>query len=223
MRSIVQGWSHRHLSHGGRLALIRSTLATLLLYYLQVLQPTAEIFHELEQIMARFFWGSQDGQRKRHWFVWHDMCVPVDEGGIGIRRLWDMFVAYSMKMYWRFRLQSSLWARFLRQKYCSVAFPGQRRDRPLVEIMDFPSPPAWSPLGRLYIRDGQWDLLSVRYMIQDCGYSEELVQDIVSVPLRSSGGDVMRWKLTSHGEFSLTSAWEFVRGRETRQDLYCAI
>ncbi|KAL8508723.1 hypothetical protein ACS0TY_019109 [Phlomoides rotata] len=127
MRSMVQGWSHRHLSHGGRLALIRSTLATLPLYYLQVLQPTAEIFHELEQIMARFFWGSRDGQRKRHWFVWHDMCVPVDEGGIGIRRLWDMFVAYSMKMYWRFRLQSSLWARFLRQKYCSVAFPGQRR------------------------------------------------------------------------------------------------
>ncbi|KAL8537887.1 hypothetical protein ACS0TY_012856 [Phlomoides rotata] len=265
MRSMVQGWSHRHLCHGGRLALIRSTLATLPLYYLQVLQPTAEIFHELEQIMARFFWGSRDGQRKRHWFVWHDMCVPVDEGGIGIRRLWGMFVAYSMKMYWRFRLQSSLWARFLRQKYCSVAFPGQRRlptfashqwqrlieyglvaqshifwsvgsgdqcclwfdtwlgDRPLVEIMDFLSPPAWSPMGRLYIRDGQWDLLSVRYMVQDCGYSEELVQDIISVPLRSSGGDVMRWKLTSHGEFSLTSAWESVRGRGTHRDLYGAI
>ncbi|KAL8513349.1 hypothetical protein ACS0TY_019523 [Phlomoides rotata] len=34
MRSMVQRWSHRHLSHGGRLALIRSTLATLPLYYL---------------------------------------------------------------------------------------------------------------------------------------------------------------------------------------------
>ncbi|KAL8517772.1 hypothetical protein ACS0TY_015841 [Phlomoides rotata] len=99
MRSMVQGWSHRHLYHGGRLALIQSTLATLPLYYLQVLQPTAEIFHELEQIMARFFWGSRDGQRKRH-------C---------------------MKMYWRFQLQSSLWAHFLCQKYCSVAFPGQWR------------------------------------------------------------------------------------------------
>ncbi|KAL8508722.1 hypothetical protein ACS0TY_019108 [Phlomoides rotata] len=249
MRSMVQRWSHRHLSHGGRLALIRSTLATLPLYYLQVLQSTAEIFHELEQIMARFFWDSRDDQRKCHWFVWHDMCVSVDEGGIGIRRLWDMFVAYSMNMYWRFQLQSSLteilfccfsgsterliefglvahshifWSVGSGDQ-CCLWFDTWFGDRPLVEIMDFPSPPAWSPVGRLYIRDGQWDLLSVRYMVQDCGYSEELVQDIVSVPLRSLGGDVMRWKLTSHGKFSLTSAWESVRVRETRRDLYGAI
>ncbi|KAL8462964.1 hypothetical protein ACS0TY_033828 [Phlomoides rotata] len=31
-----------------------------------VLQPTAEIFNELEQIMARFFWGLRDGQRKHY-------------------------------------------------------------------------------------------------------------------------------------------------------------
>ncbi|KAL8544248.1 hypothetical protein ACS0TY_004690 [Phlomoides rotata] len=59
MRSMVQGWSHQHLSHGGRLALIRITLATLPFYYLQVMQPTTEAFNELEQIMAIFFWGSR--------------------------------------------------------------------------------------------------------------------------------------------------------------------
>ncbi|KAL8508728.1 hypothetical protein ACS0TY_019114 [Phlomoides rotata] len=170
MRSMVQGWSHRHLSHGGRLALIRSTLATLPLYYLQVLQPTAEIFHELEQIMARFFWG-------------HGM---VRESVIGLCGMICVF------RWMREVLGFGDCGICLLRTYCSVAFPGQRRlpsfashqwqrliefglccmwfdtwlrDRPLVEIMDFPSPPAWSPLGRLYIRDGQWDLLSVRYMI----------------------------------------------------------
>ncbi|KAL8498314.1 hypothetical protein ACS0TY_021582 [Phlomoides rotata] len=76
----------------------------------------------------------------------------------------------------------------------------QRLDRLLVEVMDFSIPLVWTLLGQSYVRDGHWDLLSLRYMVQDCGYTEELVQEIVSVPLRSSGGDVMRWKLTFDGE-----------------------
>ncbi|KAL8503234.1 hypothetical protein ACS0TY_022107 [Phlomoides rotata] len=57
---------------------------------------------------------------------------------------------------------------------CCMWFDNWFRDQLLVEVMDF----------------------SIHL---DCSYTKELVQEIVSVPLRSSGGDVMRWKLTFNG------------------------
>lgn len=41
--------------------MIKSTLAKLPLYYLQVMQPPQYILHELNLIMARFFWGLSAG------------------------------------------------------------------------------------------------------------------------------------------------------------------
>ncbi|KAL8470386.1 hypothetical protein ACS0TY_033023 [Phlomoides rotata] len=45
-----------------------------------VLQPTAEIFNELEQIMARFFWGLRDGQRRLPSFASHQWQRLIEFG-----------------------------------------------------------------------------------------------------------------------------------------------
>ncbi|KAI3463156.1 hypothetical protein Pfo_019819, partial [Paulownia fortunei] len=58
MRNQLQGWEKSSLSHGGRLALIKSSLSTIPIFLIQVLQPPKSILHTIEQIMARFFWGT---------------------------------------------------------------------------------------------------------------------------------------------------------------------
>lgn len=128
VRLKLQSWSHKALSFGGRLALIKSTLATMPLFLIQVLRPPKFILHTLEQIMAKFFWGaygSASDQRKIHWVSWAKVCLPVSEGGLGIRKLDDMVHAFTCKLWWRFREQSSLWARFLYAKYCKGFAPGE--------------------------------------------------------------------------------------------------
>lgn len=75
----------------------------------------------LEQVMARYFWGSYNTMKKTHWIKWKDACRPTSEGGLGIRCLADIVEAYSCKLWWRFREQNSLWAQFMYKKYWSVS------------------------------------------------------------------------------------------------------
>ncbi|KAL0292127.1 UNVERIFIED_CONTAM: hypothetical protein Sradi_7002100 [Sesamum radiatum] len=134
MRSKLQGWAQSSLSHGGRLALIKSTLCSMPLHLIQVINPPKTIIHCIEQIMARFFWGSTENHKKIHWTSWKTICQP-GEGGLGIRKLSDVVEAFSLKLWWRFRNQCSLWAQFLQTKYCRGTFAGQVK----VSIHDSPT------------------------------------------------------------------------------------
>ncbi|XP_071933716.1 uncharacterized protein [Coffea arabica] len=53
------------------------------------------------------------------------LCYPVEEGGAGFWRLRDVYKAFLCKLWWRFRTTSSLWATYLRAKYCKEAHPCQ--------------------------------------------------------------------------------------------------
>ncbi|KAL0297129.1 UNVERIFIED_CONTAM: LINE-1 retrotransposable element O protein [Sesamum radiatum] len=79
MRLKLQGWGQSSLSHGGRLALIKSTLCSMPLHLIQVLNPPKTVLHSIEQIMARFFWGSTKNHKKIHWTAWKRICQPVKE------------------------------------------------------------------------------------------------------------------------------------------------
>ncbi|KAL2225075.1 UNVERIFIED_CONTAM: hypothetical protein Sindi_3095500, partial [Sesamum indicum] len=58
-----------------------------------------------------------------HWCSWDKICRPVAEGGLGIRSLAEYVRAFSMKLWWRFRLKSSLWSEYLHDRYCRALHP----------------------------------------------------------------------------------------------------
>ncbi|XP_012833982.1 PREDICTED: uncharacterized protein LOC105954839 [Erythranthe guttata] len=97
MQARISGWARTPLAFGGRLALIQSTLSTMALHLVQ---------------------------RRPHWVAWETICRPVGEGGLGLRRLTDVIDTFTYKLWFRFRAQNSVWARFLRNKYCPNRFPG---------------------------------------------------------------------------------------------------
>lgn len=57
-----------------------------------------------------------------HWISWEQILLPTDEGGLGIRRLSDMVIVFSYKLWWRYRALNSLWARNLHNKYGPTDF-----------------------------------------------------------------------------------------------------
>ncbi|KAG6534066.1 hypothetical protein ZIOFF_007947 [Zingiber officinale] len=63
-----------------------------------VLLPPLSILHQLEMIFAKFFWGSLGSNKKPHWISWDDICRPRLEGGLGIRRLSDAAMAFTLKL-----------------------------------------------------------------------------------------------------------------------------
>ncbi|XP_047978457.1 uncharacterized protein LOC125220338 [Salvia hispanica] len=45
----ISGWAHRHLSFGGRLTLIKSTLEAIPIHIFQAIEPTAGALQQLDQ------------------------------------------------------------------------------------------------------------------------------------------------------------------------------
>ncbi|XP_042003910.1 uncharacterized protein LOC121752872 [Salvia splendens] len=119
----ISGWAHRHLSFGERLTLIKSTLEATPLHIFQVIEPRGGALMQLDQQIARFFWGSTNEKKRTHWISWDQVCLPTAEGGLGIRKIKEVLRAFSIKLWWRFREQNSLWATYMMAKYCHKASP----------------------------------------------------------------------------------------------------
>ncbi|KAL9679906.1 hypothetical protein QQ045_017777 [Rhodiola kirilowii] len=66
----------------------------------------------MERLFANFIW---DG--KHHWVSWDNICLPKNEGGLGIRNLKGVKDALMGKVAWRYLLNESCWAKFSRNKY----------------------------------------------------------------------------------------------------------
>ncbi|XP_042051501.1 uncharacterized protein LOC121796786 [Salvia splendens] len=114
----------------------------------------------------------------------------TNEGGLGIRSLADSVEAFSLKMWWRFREQDSLWAR---EQVRWVVGEGN---------INF-----W------------FDSWVTNYPLrEEEGLPEEVVERILQIPIDNGVRDRGRWKLSRNGEFSTASAWELVRSRAERNE-----
>lgn len=123
----IAGWSEKLLSSGGRITLMRHVLTSMPVYLFQVLQPPGETMDRIQQMFAKFLWGSKEERKGIHWCKWQRLCYPVSEGGIAYRRLRDTIKATTTKLCWQFRKCDSFWTRFMNVRYCLNAHPSQSR------------------------------------------------------------------------------------------------
>ncbi|XP_071924868.1 uncharacterized protein [Coffea arabica] len=119
----ILSWKHKLLSVGGRVVLIKSVLASMLVHLLTAASPPKGVIVALERVFVDFLWGTSDFGTKFHWIQWEALCRPRDEGGIGLRRLKDVHDSFSVKLWWNFRQQKSHWAEFMAGKYCAGLHP----------------------------------------------------------------------------------------------------
>lgn len=92
-------------------------------YLLHVCKPPVAILKQIEKVIAKVFWGSTVFNNKLHWSSWPLVCLPLAEGGLGIRRIVETNDSFSYKLWFRFRQQESLWSNYMAQKYCKAIFP----------------------------------------------------------------------------------------------------
>ncbi|XP_015159800.1 uncharacterized protein [Solanum tuberosum] len=78
---------------------------------------------QVQSIMENFFWGWRNEKKKYHWASWKKLSFPYDEGGVGIRNLKDVCMAFQYKQWWIFRSKQTLWGDFLKAKYCQRSNP----------------------------------------------------------------------------------------------------
>jgi hypothetical protein len=72
---------------------------------------------EMTQIIRRFWWGEENGQRKVHWMAWDKLLMPKGKGGIGFRDMKLFNQALLARQAWRLiQFPKSLCARILKAK-----------------------------------------------------------------------------------------------------------
>ncbi|KAA0034017.1 LINE-1 retrotransposable element ORF2 protein [Cucumis melo var. makuwa] len=98
----LSNWKYAHISKGGRLTLIKSTLSSLPIYQLSVFQAPSSTYKNIEKLWRNFLWKGSCGSKGSHVINWSIVTKPKEEDGLGISRLQITNQALLSKWLWRY-------------------------------------------------------------------------------------------------------------------------
>lgn len=117
MNKWIVGWHSKILNFGGKATLIKQVLQSIPIHILAAIYPPKTTLNCIKKEIADLFWGIDKEGKKYHWSTWENMAYPINEGGIDVRLLEDVYTAFPYKQWWEFRTTKSLWSLFLKAKY----------------------------------------------------------------------------------------------------------
>lgn len=79
------------LSFAGRVALLKSVLASIPVYYMTVAALPSRTITEINKLFRRFVLGKLGSDRYISFIAWGQLCEPVEKGGLGI---WDTYLQH---------------------------------------------------------------------------------------------------------------------------------
>jgi len=107
----LASWKRLYLSKGGRVTLIKSTLANVPTYFLSLFPIPMSVASCIEKLKHDFLWGGMGEEFKYHLMSWSKACTPISEGGLGFRNLLKFNRALLGKWLWRFGIEREAWWR----------------------------------------------------------------------------------------------------------------
>ncbi|KAJ9691474.1 hypothetical protein PVL29_013603 [Vitis rotundifolia] len=118
MRRRLARWKRQYLSKGGRITLIKSTLASIPIYQMSIFRMPKSVAKRLEKLQRDFLWGGGNTGRKIHLINWKAVCTQKEKGGLGIRRMGVLNKALLGKWIWRFAIEKDvLWKKVIGVKH----------------------------------------------------------------------------------------------------------
>nr|GEU50636.1 hypothetical protein [Tanacetum cinerariifolium] len=97
-----------------RLQLIQSVLSSLHVYWASVFMLPSRVLLDIEQIMRGFLWSQNNMSRGKVKVAWDVVCLPKQEGSLGIRRLDHFNKALMVSHVWKLlSIKESLWDKWI--------------------------------------------------------------------------------------------------------------
>lgn len=114
VRKRMKSWTGRFLSHAGRLQLIKSVITSLTNFWMQAFRLPSSCLKDIERLCSAFLWSGPELNTSKAKVSWEDVCLPKEEGGLGLRPLKEMNTVHSLKLIWRIHsTRSSLWVKWV--------------------------------------------------------------------------------------------------------------
>ncbi|GJS49209.1 hypothetical protein Tco_0599330 [Tanacetum coccineum] len=110
----VLDWKNKALSIAGRLQLIRSVISSMHVFWASVFVIPNRVLMDIEQCMRNFLWCPSSSSKGKAKVAWELVCLPKDEGGLGIRRLELFNSALLVSHIWNLlSSKESLWVKWV--------------------------------------------------------------------------------------------------------------
>ncbi|WVZ49763.1 hypothetical protein U9M48_001092 [Paspalum notatum var. saurae] len=115
----LSGWKGKLLSYGGRLVLvlINSVLSSLAMFMMSFFEVPKGILKKLDFYRSNFFWQGDNHKKKYRLIKWEILCLPKDQGGLGIKNLEIQNVCLLSKWLYKFINEEGVWQELLKNKY----------------------------------------------------------------------------------------------------------
>ncbi|XP_071705361.1 uncharacterized protein [Rutidosis leptorrhynchoides] len=110
----IQDWKNKFLSYAGRLQLINSVLSPMQVYWSSVFVLPDAIIHDIEKSVRGFLWCKGDLKRGKAKVSWKNVCLPKEEGGLGIKSLkaWNLALM-SYHIWCLLNHKQSMWVKWI--------------------------------------------------------------------------------------------------------------
>lgn len=109
--------------------LIKHILQAIPTYTLAALCPPKGTIKLIERHFARSCWGAKNDNNRYHWSAWTNIFHTKEEGGVGVSKIEEFSDTLTIKRWRNFRTNNSLWASFLKVKYCHSKHPVMKKWR----------------------------------------------------------------------------------------------
>jgi len=110
----ILNWRNMMLSFAGRLQLIVSVLSAMHIYWASVFILPSRITLDFEAKMRGFLWCQGTFSNGKAKVSWKSVCLPKNEGGLGIRRIGDMNKSLMASHVWSILTKrKSLWVEWI--------------------------------------------------------------------------------------------------------------
>lgn len=109
-------WASRSLSFSGRLVLLSSVIAGLVSFWISAFVLPKGCIRQIESLCTRFLWSGNIDTPKMAKVAWSTVCLPKDEGGLGLRSFLVWNHVLCLRFIWLlFSESDSLWVAWHRK------------------------------------------------------------------------------------------------------------
>ncbi|GKB87467.1 hypothetical protein Tco_0959739, partial [Tanacetum coccineum] len=110
----IRDWKNKSISAAGRLQLVKSVIGSMHVYWASVFILPSRVLLDFEQLMRNYLWSHGESQKGKSKVAWEVVCLPMKEGGLGVRRLELFNKALMVTHIWNLlSRKESLWVKWV--------------------------------------------------------------------------------------------------------------
>lgn len=113
----ISNWSHRWLSLGGMVILVKSILESIPMYWLSLANFTKCTLNNIRRRIFSFLWTGNNLKGGVHMISCKKLYKPKKVGGLGIKNIFIFGKALEAKSLWRVLIVLGLWHEVILKKY----------------------------------------------------------------------------------------------------------